>query len=70
MMNPFFQLINTQNQLFSQFQQFRNAFTGNAQQQVQQMLDSGRITKEQYDQAVNMAKQFGGLFGNNQNIPF
>lgn len=66
MMNPFFQLFNTQNQLMTQFQQFRNAFTGNAQQQVQQMLDSGRITKEQYDQAVNMAKQFGGLFGNKQ----
>lgn len=39
------------------FQQFKQQFQGNPQQQVQQMLNSGRITQEQYNKAVEMAKQ-------------
>lgn len=38
------------------FQQFKQQFQGNPQQQIQQMLNSGRITQEQYNQAVEMAK--------------
>jgi hypothetical protein len=44
-----------------QFQQFRQAFTGDARQQVQQMLNSGRITQEQYNRAVQMAQQLRGM---------
>lgn len=39
------------------FQQFKQTFQGNPQQQVQQLLNSGKITQEQYNQAVEMAKQ-------------
>jgi len=39
------------------FQQFRNQFRGNPQQQVQQMLQSGRITQADYDRAVQVAQQ-------------
>ena len=39
------------------FQQFKQTFQGNPQQQIQQMLNSGKITQEQYNQAVQMAKQ-------------
>lgn len=64
-MNPLFSLLgggksvlppNVQN-LLSQFRQFKNTFHGNPQQQVQQMLNSGRISQEQYNQAVQMANE-------------
>lgn len=45
-------------QMMQQFQQFRNSFQGNPQQIVQQMLQSGRITEAQLQQAMQMARQF------------
>lgn len=43
--------------ILQQLQQFRQTFRGDARQQVQQMLNSGRVTQEQYNQAVQMAQQ-------------
>lgn len=66
-MNPLFQMLNNTpamanaNAMMQKFQQFRNGFSGNAQQQVMQMLQSGRITPQQYQNAVQMAQQFQGL---------
>lgn len=51
---------NMQN-LVKQFQQFKQTFRGNPQQQVQQMLASGKISQEQYNNAVEMAKQLQSL---------
>ena len=48
-------------QMINQFNQFRNSFNGNAQEQVQKMLNSGKITQEQYNQAVQMANQLSKL---------
>lgn len=45
-------------QMMHQFQQFRSSFQGNPQQMVQQMLQSGRITEAQLQQAMQMARQF------------
>ena len=45
-------------QMLQQFKQFRNGFQGNPQQMVQHMLQTGRITEAQLNQAVQMAKQF------------
>lgn len=42
--------------IVQQFLQFKQSFRGDAQAQVQQMLNSGRITQSQYDQAVQQAK--------------
>lgn len=60
-MNPLFQMLNRPNnnmlQLMQQFQQFRQNFKGNPQQQIQQMLQSGRISQAQYNNAVQMAQQ-------------
>lgn len=47
----------------TQFNQFRQTFNGNPQQQVQQMLNSGKITQAQYNNAVNMANQFIRMMG-------
>jgi hypothetical protein len=41
--------------LVQQFQQFKQTFTGDPRQQVQQLLNSGRVTQEQYNNAVQMA---------------
>lgn len=44
--------------IMNQFQQFRNTFRGDPRQQVQQLLNSGRVSQEQYNRAVQMANQF------------
>ena len=49
------------NNLIQRFQQFKQTFTGNPQQQVQQLLNSGKVSQAQYDQAVKMAQQFQQL---------
>lgn len=59
MNNPF---ANVQ-QLMQRFNQFRQSFTGNAGQQIQQMMNSGRVNQSQYNQAVQMAQQFSRMFG-------
>lgn len=45
------------------FNQFRQTITGDPRQQVQQLLNSGKITQQQFDQAVRMAQQFQRMFG-------
>ena len=49
--------------IFQQFMRFKNGFSGNAQEKVQQMLNSGKITQQQYNQAVQMAQNFHRMFG-------
>lgn len=64
MSNPLFQMMNNQNNnnLISQFQQFRNTFKGDPKQAVQNMLNNGQISQAQVNQAMQMAQQFKGLF--------
>lgn len=49
--------------VMQRFQQFQRMFSGNAEQQVKQLLQSGRVTQDQYNQAVQMAKQFQQMMG-------
>lgn len=59
MSNPIYQqMAGGGNPMIQRFMQFKNSFTGDPRQQVQQLLNSGRISQQQYDQAVNMANQF------------
>lgn len=60
-MMPNMQGLNNMSQLISQFQQFKNSFTGNAQQQVQQLLNSGRLSQEGFNQLAQMANQLRGM---------
>ena len=41
--------------------QFRQNFQGDPRQQVQQMLNSGQITQEQFNQAAQMATQIQNM---------
>lgn len=73
MSNPLFKLFgggqapmpgrmgNMQN-IFQQFQQFRNGFHGDPRQHVQQMLNTGKISQADYNRAVQMANQFSKMF--------
>ena len=65
MSNPLFNLLggNQMNPMMQRFNQFRQMFRGDPQQQVQQMLNSGRITQEQYNQAVQTANQIMRMLG-------
>ena len=62
MSNPIFNMMQPQN-LMQRFQQFQQMFRGNPQQQIQQMLNSGKVNQQQYNQAVQMAQQFQRMFG-------
>ena len=45
-------------QMIQQFNQFKNNFQGNPQQEVQKLLQSGKMTQSQLNQLQDMAKQF------------
>lgn len=70
MANPLFNMIgnqlpqNNMMRMMQQFQQFRNSFQGDPKQQIQQMLNSGKVSQEQYNQAVQMANTFAQMLGN------
>lgn len=51
---------NLQN-MMQQFNQFRNSFRGNPQQQVQQLLNSGRMTQAQFNKLKQIADQLQGM---------
>ena len=49
--------------LMQRFQQFKQAFTGDPKQRVQDLLNSGRISQQQDNQAVQMAQQLQKMMG-------
>ena len=64
MANPLFNLLggassvpsNIQN-MIARFQQFKQACHGDPQAQIQQLLNSGAVSQEQYNRAVQMANE-------------
>ena len=48
---------NNMTDLLSQFNQFRSTFSGNPEQQVKQLLQSGRMSQEQFNQLAQTANQ-------------
>ena len=66
MSNPLFTMMQQQNPvscIMQQFQQFRQAFTGDPRQKVQERLKSGKVSQQQYNQAVQMAQQLQRFMG-------
>ena len=69
MANPLFNALNGGNRpgngarnMLQQFHQFRQKMQGvNPQEEVQKLLQSGRISQAQLDKAQQMAQQFNGL---------
>lgn len=54
---------NQPNNFFQRFNQFRQTFSGNPQQQIQRMLNSGQISQEQYNKAVQQAQNIMRMLG-------
>lgn len=60
MSNPLYEQMSNQNganNILQRFQQFRQNFKGNPQEQVQQMLNSGKVSQADYNRAVQLANQ-------------
>lgn len=67
-MNPLFNMFGGQQQMFpfnmiQQFNQFRQTFQGDPRQQVQNLLNSGQMTQEQFNNLSNIAQQFQQFIG-------
>lgn len=64
MANQLFKMMNANggNQLLQRVQQLKQQIGGDPQQHIQQLLNSGKVTQEQYNRAVQMANQMRGLF--------
>ena len=66
--NPLFNLLggkpnNGSGNMLQQFQQFKKQMQGvNPQEEVQKLLQSGKISQAQLDKAQQMAQQMQGLF--------
>ena len=56
--NPFGNMAN----MMSQFQQFKSNFQGDPRQKVQELLNSGRMTQEQFNQLSQLAQHFQSFF--------
>lgn len=61
-MNPLYGQMN-QGNIIQRFQQFQQMFRGNPQEQVQQLLNSGKVSQSDYNKAVQMANQLRGMLG-------
>ena len=48
--------------LIKQFQEFKKNFKGDPRQQVQDLLNSGKMTQEQLEYLENTARQLQGIF--------
>ena len=55
--------MNNFQQMMQQFNQFRQSFQGNPQEQIQQLMNSGKISQEAYNNAYQMATQFQKMMG-------
>ena len=67
-MNPLFQMMNPNgmngmNGLMQRFMQFRQMFQGDPRAQVQQLLNSGKVSQDDYNRAVQMAQQIQRMMG-------
>ena len=59
-MNPLYQQLNNNpqpNNMMKQLMDFRKTFTGNPQQMVQNLINSGRISQDKVNQLAQQANQ-------------
>lgn len=66
-MNPLYQSMNNNfnaNKFWDTLQRFKKSFTGDPNQTIQQLLNSGKVSQAQYNQAVQQAQQIEKLLKN------
>lgn len=49
-------------QMAQEFKRFKSEFRGDPQQEVQRLLNSGKMTQQQFNQLYGIAHQFKSLF--------
>lgn len=49
--------------MMQKFMQFRQNYQGDPKAQIQQMLNNGQISQQQYNQAVQIAQQIQSMMG-------
>ena len=65
-MNKLYEEMKPQNpyqNFMQQFEQFKKTISGNPKEQVQQLLNSGKITQQQYNAAVQQANMIRSILG-------
>ena len=65
-MTPLYNMMNQNNpynNFMKQFNDFKKTINGNPQEQIQQLMNSGKITQAQYNQAVQKANMIKNMFG-------
>jgi hypothetical protein len=71
-MNPLFNMFgnqpnsgpfNNMNNVLNQFNRFQSTFQGDPKQKVQDLLNSGQMSQEQFNQLSSMAQVFQTLLG-------
>lgn len=70
-MNPLFNILNGGMQpqnpmtnMINQLNQFRQTFQGDPKQQVQQLLNSGKMSQQQFNHLSQMATQIQNMMNN------
>lgn len=70
MSNPFFNALGGMmnplgrfGDIIGQARQFMNGYRGNAQEEVQKMVQNGQVNQQQYNSAVQMANQLYRMMG-------
>ena len=66
MSNPLFGMFGNQtmmNPVMQRFQQFQRMFSGDPRQKVQELLNSGKVSQEQYNRAAQLAQQMQRMMG-------
>ena len=65
-MTPLYNMMNQNNQynnFMKQFNEFKKTINGNPQEQIQQLMNSGKISQSQYNAAVQKANMIKNMFG-------
>ena len=64
-MTPLYNMMNQNNpynNFMKQFNEFKKTINGNPQEQIQQLLNSGKISQSQYNAAVQKANMIKNMF--------
>lgn len=65
-MNPLYQQMNKNNVLngfMTQLNRLKQTFNGDPNQKIQELLNTGKVSQAQYNQAVNMANRIQQMLG-------
>lgn len=63
MSNPIFNQFSGMGKFMEDFKNFKNEFQGDPQQKVQELLNSGQMSQQQFNSLAQQANQIMAMFG-------